>query len=117
MSEHVLSGASLHGLFTLKDEADWGEFRAALGVYVAHLQEKGFAQSWRLMRHKPMPQFDRGLPPFALYAAIDFPDLAHEQACYDYVARNDEPVRSLHHAMNKHVRPGGAHFFVSYEEP
>ena len=44
------------------------------------------------------------------YAAIMFPNLEREQAYYDYVASNSEPVRTIHRAMNSLVRRGSAHF-------
>ncbi len=54
------------------------------------------------------------MPDFGYYAAIEFDDLEREQACYDYVAQNAEPVRSIHGAMNSRVKRGAAYFFVSY---
>jgi mono/diheme cytochrome c family protein len=37
--------------------------------------------------------------------------MEREQAAYEYVKQNGEPVRSLHHAMNLKVKRG-ADFFV-----
>ena len=48
-----------------------------------------------------------------VYAAIEFPDLEREQACYDYVAADAEPVRTVHRAMNTLVKKGSSHFFVA----
>lgn len=67
------------------------------------------------MRRKPLEGFGQKLPDFSYYAAIEFADLEREQACYDYVARNAEPVRSIHTAMNSQVKRRSAYFFVSHD--
>jgi hypothetical protein len=114
MSRHATGGkAILHSLFELQDNSAEPEFRAAFDYYVNHLIRMGFARSGRVMRRQPLDGFGAKLPDFGYYAAIEFDDLEREQACYDYVARNDEPVRSIHGAMNSKVKHGSAHFFVS----
>jgi hypothetical protein len=116
MSRHAAAGkAILHSLFELQDSGCEEDFRVAFDVYVRHLVEMGYAVEGRLMRRKPLEGFGRRLPDFSYYAAIEFADLEREQACYDYVARNAEPVRSIHAAMNSQVKHGSAHFFVSYD--
>jgi hypothetical protein len=107
--------AILHSLFDLRDGIKESEFRAAFDAYVAHLVDKGYARGGRLMRRQPLEGFGKRLPDFGFYGAIEFGDLEREQACYDYVAQNAEPVRSIHRAMNSQVKPGTAHFFVSYD--
>jgi hypothetical protein len=104
--------AILHSLFDLADGVAEEDFKQALEAFFEHLRAKGFARSLRIMRRKPLPEFGARLPDFAYYAAIEFHDLGCEQACYDYVAENSEPVCVLHHAMNSRVRRG-AQFFVS----
>jgi hypothetical protein len=104
--------AILHSLFDLKEGVEEAEFRQALQAFFEHLRTKGFADTLRVMRRQPLPQFGARLANFTHYAAIEFRDLDREQACYDYVAENSDPIRVLHHAMNSKVR-GGAQFFVS----
>jgi hypothetical protein len=58
--------------------------------------------------------FDRGLPEFTHSIAIAFPDLAHDDACYQSVSGRTEPVHSLHVAMDAQVQ-SGARFFLTYE--
>jgi hypothetical protein len=114
MSRHATCGkAVLHSLFELQDGGREEDFRVAFDDYVRHLVELGYALDGRLMRRKPLEGFGRRLPHFSYYAAIAFADLEREQACYDYVARNAEPVRSIHMAMNSQVKRGSAYFFVS----
>ena len=53
--------------------------------------------------------------PFDHYnIAIEFPDLNHDEACYQYVSGRTEPVHTLHVAMYQQGRPG-AQFFLTYE--
>jgi hypothetical protein len=116
MSQRATAGkAILHSLFELEDGGREEDFRGAFHDYLRHLVEMGYALEGRLMRRKPLEGFGRKLPDFSYYAAIEFADLEREQACYDYVARNAEPVRSIHAAMNFQVKRASAHFFVSYD--
>jgi uncharacterized protein DUF6614 len=109
--------AILHGLFSVNDGVSEAEFTAAFAAFFEHLKEKGFARAFRLMRRHPLPGFGAALPEFAYYVAVEFHDLACDQACYDDVAAEEEPVRSLHRAMNSKVRLGSAHFFLSADVP
>src|SRR5215471_15876203 len=111
MSTHATDGkAILHSLFELQAGGREEDFRVAFDDYVKHLIDIGYALEGRLMRRKPIEGFGRPLPDFSYYAAIEFADREREQACYDYVARNVEPVRSIHAAMNSQVKRGSAYF-------
>jgi hypothetical protein len=93
--------AILHGLFTLADGVSEAEFVPAFAAFYQHLHEQRFVRSYRLMRRQPLPgQYGAALPPFELHLEIEFGNLAADAARYEYVARNEEPVRSLHRAMN-----------------
>ena len=106
--------AILHGLFTLAEGVSEAEFVPAFEAFYQHLHEQGFVQSYRLMRRQPLPgQFGAALPPFEFHIEIEFASLAADAACYEYVAQDEEPVRSLHRAMNRKVRRGTAHFFLT----
>jgi hypothetical protein len=106
--------AILHGLFTLAEGVSEAEFVPAFEAFYQHLHEQGYVRSYRLMRRQPLPgQFGAALPPFELHLEIAFASLAADAACYEYVARDEEPVRSLHRAMNSKVRRGAAHFFLT----
>ena len=106
-------GAFLLGLFSLTDDATEQSFLAAFRAFYGHLAERGFVCGYRIMRRQSLDGFGARLPRFAYYAEIAFPSLAHERACYDYVRLNDEPVRSLHRAMNIKVERGSADFFLT----
>jgi len=107
------SGAYLHGLFALADHAAEPAFFAAFSAFYGHLAELGFVSGYRIARRQPLDGFGSKLPQFDYHVEIAFPSLAHDQACYDYVKRDDEPVRSLHRAMTAQVRPGSADFFLT----
>lgn len=111
--ENPRQAAILHGMFELADGVSEQELAAAFTVFFEHLRDQGFAVRCGIMRRRPLDGFGVPLPHFAHYAAIEFRDLDSEQACYDYVKADAEPVRSLHRAMNAKVRRGSAYFFVS----
>jgi len=82
-----------------------------LEAFYSHLVEMGFARSYRLMRRVPLQGFGATLPSFEYHAEIEFPDLGEDEACYRYVQKDEEPVRSLHRAMNSKVQRGSADLF------
>ncbi len=102
--------ATLHGLFSLKEDTTLEAFLPALDAYLHHLQAAGYVLRWRVEQRQVLGHFDRGLPEFTHYIAIEFPDLAHDEVCYQYVSGRTEPVHSLHVAQYQQVRPG-ARFF------
>jgi len=108
-----VSGAVFHGLFSLMDGVTESEFLPAFDAFYRHLVERGYAQSYRILRRHALDGFGNTLPAFEYHAGVEFPSLAEDQACYEYVQRNEEPVRSLHRAMNSKVRRGSADFFLT----
>jgi len=111
----AISGkATLHGLFSLKEDVTLEAFLPALEDYLRHLQAAGYVLRWRVEQRKVLGNFDRGLPDFTHYIAIEFPDLDHDDACYQYVSGRTEPVHALHVAMYQQVQ-AGARFFLTYE--
>jgi hypothetical protein len=106
------SGAVFHGLFSLADGVTEPEFLSAFHAFYSHLVEMGFARGYRILRRQPLPGFGKTLPDFEYHAEVEFPSLKEDGDCYEYVRRNEEPVRSLHGAMNSKVRRGSADFFL-----
>jgi hypothetical protein len=106
-------GAFLPGLFSLADGATEQSFLAAFHAFYGHPAEIGFVCGYHVTRHQPLGGFGAKLPAFAYHVEIAFPSPAHDQAWYDCVRRNDEPVRSLHRAMNTQVKRGSADFFLT----
>jgi hypothetical protein len=102
----------LHALFDLKPGVIERDFRKALEDFCEHLRDQGYVIEWRWMRQivPPGPSFPR--PTQSQFVAFEFSDAETEQRCYEYVAANAEPIRSLHRAMNSKVERGSAIFFV-----
>jgi Family of unknown function (DUF6614) len=107
------TGAVLHALFTLADGVSEQEFFPAFEAFYQHLKELGLVHSCRVMRRQPLEGFGALLPSFDYHVEFEFLSLEKDQACYDYVKEDKEPVRSLHRAMNSKVRHGSAHFFLT----
>jgi hypothetical protein len=64
------------------------------------------------MRRQRLDGFGAALPDFDYHVEIGFPSLDQELACYNYIKGNEEPVRSLHRAMNSKVKRGSEYFFL-----
>jgi hypothetical protein len=104
--------AASHGLFTLMDGVSERDFLSAFEAFYDHLRDSGFVSGYRIMRRQPLEGFGALLPAFDYHVAVEFQNLAQDQACYDYVKKNEEPVRSLHRAMNSKVKQGSSYFFL-----
>ena len=102
----------LNALFDLNQDVAEGAFKAALDDFCRHLQREGYVLSWRWMQQiQPSgPSFPR--PTQRQFVVFEFLDAASEARCYEYVAANREPIRTLHRAMNSKVKRGSAMFFV-----
>lgn len=104
----------LHGLFSLAEGVTEAEFTPALEAFYNHLREKGFVLEYSVARRQPLDEgFGMPLPAFDYHTQAVFPDLKADAACYEYVKRDEEPVHSLHRAMNSKVKRGGQHFFLT----
>jgi hypothetical protein len=106
------SVAVFHSVFALKRGVSEQEFLTAFDAFYNHLVTMGFARGYRIMQRQPLEGFGKSLPEFEYHAEIEFAGLAEDQACYEYVKRNEEPIRSIHRAMNSKVKNGSADFFL-----
>ena len=104
--------ATLHGLFILVDRVSEQEFLSAVAVFYGRLEERGLVRGHRVMRRQLLDGFGAALPDFDYHVEIGFPNLEQELACYNYVKKNEEPVRSLHRAMTSKVKRESAYFFL-----
>ena len=64
--------ATLHGLFSLKEEVTLEAFLPSLDDYLRHLQSEGYVLRWRLEQRKVLGNFDRGLPDFTHLTGCKF---------------------------------------------
>jgi hypothetical protein len=106
------TGAALHGLFTLVAGVSEQEFLLAFEAFYGHLKEREFVRGYRMMRRQPLEGFGAALPDFDYHVEIEFLSLEQDQACFDYVKKNEEPIRSLHRALNSKVKRGEVYFFL-----
>lgn len=106
---------SLQGIFDLKPQIDKTAFSEAFEAFCRHLQSKGYVDSWRLAERFEHPGYDRRPPTGRLFVTLDFPDKAAAEACFAYVAADEEPLRNLHCAMNSKVEKSSTSFFLIRE--
>jgi len=104
-------GAIFNGVFELREGVSEEEFLPTLKAFYDHFIELGFASGYRILRREALEGFGKTLPAFKYRGALIYPNMEREQAAYEYVKRDGEPVRSLHYAMNSKVKRG-ADFFV-----
>jgi hypothetical protein len=105
-------GVALNALFSLREGTVEEEFFSSLRAFHQHLRDVGYARGCRCLKRLPLSGFAERLPAFDYQAIIEFADAKTEAACYDYVQKNQEPVRSLHLAMNSRVAEG-AQFYLT----
>jgi hypothetical protein len=103
---------TMHGLFDLKPGNEAGGYRDAFEAFCHHLQAQGYVTAWSFMRRSPHPGYDRNPPETTYCVSIDFPDRARAEACYRYVAADQEPLRTLHRTMNSKVERTTTRFFL-----
>lgn len=103
----------LHGTFALNEGIGIAGYSQAFTAFCAHLKTMDYVSNWSLSRRVAHAGYECLAPEGVYYIAIDFRDMAAAQACYDYVAMDEEPIRSLHRAMNSIVDPASTQFFMT----
>lgn len=103
---------TMHGLFDLKPGIEVHAYHDAFEAFCRHLQAQGYVTAWSFMRRAPHPGYDRNPPETLYYVSIDFLDRDTAEACYRYVAADEEPLRTLHRTMNSKVVPATTRFFL-----
>ena len=102
---------SFSGVFTLREGVSETDFLPALHAFFRHFIEMGFATEYRIMRREALDGFGKTLPAFDYRGELIYPDLAREQAAYEYVRQRSGRVHALHVAMNCMVKRD-ADFFL-----
>jgi hypothetical protein len=102
----------MHGLFDLRPGIEAGDYRAAFEAFCQHLRQQGYVTGWSFMRRSPHAGYDRKPPETTFHVGIDFPDRSRAEDCFRYIAANQEPLRSLHIAMNAKVVTATTQFFL-----
>ena len=89
----------MHGYFDMADAIPEGDFKKAFDSFSLHLHGLGYVQSWSFKRRQPHDGYDNRPPNGSFSVSVNFANMVTAQACYDYVAANNEPLRSLHRAV------------------
>jgi hypothetical protein len=103
---------TMHGLFDLKPGIELHAYHAAFDAFCRHLETQGYVTGWSLMRRSPHAGYDRNPPETAFHVRMDFPDRKTAEACYGFVAADEEPLRTLHRGMNSKVVASTTRFFL-----
>ena len=101
----------MHGFFDLKDGVNEGEFQRSFELFSAHLKELGMLVSWRFMQHQEHQGYNADPPTTRFYVLNEFTDMQQAEQCWDYVEKNDEPLKSLHSAVFSKIR--NSSFFLA----
>ncbi|WP_282604406.1 DUF6614 family protein [Pelagibius sp. Alg239-R121] len=101
----------MHGLFGLKDDCDEVQFRDSFDAFSGHLKQLNLLITWRFMRQEPHDGYNRRPPEAPYYVSMEFLDNDQAEACWAYVEQDEEPLKSLHRAMNRQVQ--NTQFFLS----
>ena len=101
----------MHGLFDLKPDCSHSQFKSAFDDFCAHLKQQKLLNSWRYMQRTPHDIYDARPPVTEFYVAMEFIDADQAEQSKDYVVNNQEPVSSLHLAVNSKVI--NTQFFLS----
>ena len=104
---------TMHGLYFLRDPGTEAQFKDAYHAFGGHLVDEGYITTWRLMRRLPHEQYDSRPPTQPYYCALDFPSVKLAQACHDYVEANQDPLRTLHRAVNQLVVRPTTQFYLT----
>lgn len=76
------------------------EFVAAVNAFLGRLQQDGLLESFRITRRKLGLGVEELLD---FHIMVEFRDLEQFDRTFGRVAARDEPIESLHHAVNSRV--------------
>lgn len=93
----------MHGLFDLKSEYSSLQFKLAFDDFCAHLKQEKLLISWSYMQRTPDDVYDARPPIMQFYVAMKFFDAKQAEVSKEYVIANQEPIKTLHYAVNSKV--------------
>ncbi len=92
---------SMFGIFTLREGVQIVEFFDAFNAFGEHLRNQGYASAWRFMSHEAHEGYDARPPSQPFLVEVCFESRDQAQRCWDYVEKDEEPLRSLHRNVNR----------------
>ncbi len=117
MAPSLLKGTGMnlyHCLIDLKHDAKALGFSKALDDWMAHLQQAGAIQNWRLLRRKLNLASDQHRD-FLL--EIEVRDLAQLDQAFRLSGAQDEDVATLHRAVHDHVAQADFGLYRPFPDP
>ena len=103
-----------HIWFDLADGIRDTEVTDALSAYLEHLKEQDRIAGWRLSRRKLGLGLE-GLPEF--HVILELRDLAQLDSAFRIVSGREEPVESLHHAVNSKIKNAKFALYRDFPDP
>ena len=94
----------MHGLFDLKSDYSSSQFKLAFDNFCGHLKQEALLVSWSYMQRTPDDVYDARPPEMKFHVAMKFSDAKQAEASKVYVTANQEPIKSLHFAVNSKVK-------------
>jgi hypothetical protein len=94
---------SMFGVFNLREGIELPEFKLAYNAFCIHLSQRGYVHSSRVWRRAYHSGYDANFLEFSIIVEMCFHNYAASLECWRYVEANEEPIRTLHVAMNKKV--------------
>lgn len=103
----------MFGAFNLRSGIDLLTFKKAYDGLCEHLNQQGYVHSWRIWERAYHSGYDTRFPEVAVMVEMCFHDHDASLACWDYVEAGEEPLQTLHVAVNSKVVDS---LFVLYRE-
>lgn len=103
---------SMYGMFNLRTSTDLERFKNAFDAFSSHLKDQSFVHDWRIFKRSHHDGYDADFPDMAVMVEVRFLNRAAADASWAYVAAGDEPLRSLHRAVNLSIKQS---MFVLFE--
>ena len=94
---------TMHGNFDLIAGIKTADFHQAFDGFCRHLSDVGYVTGWQFAVRTPHAGYDARPPQTKYYVAMHFPSYEIAERCYAYVAADEEPLKTLHRAVNRKV--------------
>jgi hypothetical protein len=103
----------MFGVFNLRKGVDLQTFKQAFDAFCIHLTQRGYVHSFRVWKRAHHSGYDANFPDVEVMVEMSFHDHGASLACWDYVEAHQEPIRTLHIAVNGKVTDAR---FVLFQE-
>lgn len=112
MTDQTPALCSMFGVFNLQKSVDLAGFKISFDAFGAHLKQAGFVQDWRVLQRSAHDGYDADFPDLSVMVEVRFNDRAAADAGWAYVEAAEDPLHSLHLAVNLSIKDS---MFVLFE--